>query len=157
MIHFILIFFLIWQLGCTNFSAKKYTPAPPILISIKPIPTGYLLTFRGSNPEVFFASYRLYTGNSESAARNPADLGSGFDCSGLNMLPNLPLEYSIEISPSAGALATVQTGDNSNRVCKIVATLTSGQFIAVRAIVLSFQTGTQSFNFSAPSNVLVVP
>lgn len=157
MIRLFSILLLCGIFSCTNYSAKKNVPVPPILIAIKTIPTGYLLTFRGANPEIFFASYRLYTGATESAARNPADLGSGTDCSGINQLPNLPLEYSIEISPTAGSLATVESGDNANRVCKIVTTLSNGQYIAVRAIVLSFQTGAQSFNFSAPSNALIVP
>ncbi|MCB1177082.1 MAG: hypothetical protein KDK36_05830 [Leptospiraceae bacterium] len=152
-----ILIFILFLHFCTNFSTKKTTPVPPILVSLKTIPTGYLLTFRGSNPEIFFAGYRLYTGTSESEARNPSDLNAGADCSSINLLPNLPLEYSIEISSTAGDLATVEEGDNPNRVCKIVTTLTAGQYISVRALILSFQIGSQSFNISAPSNALIVP
>jgi len=144
-------------ISCSNYTTTKLKPVPPILISIKQIPTGHLLTMRASNPEIFFAGYRMFVGTSENSARNPNDLNTGIDCSGINLLPNLPIEYSIEISPTAGALAPVQAGDNPNRVCKMVTSLSSGSYISLRALLLSFQVGGGSFSFSAPSNVLIVP
>jgi hypothetical protein len=153
----ILLALLLGQAFCSNYTTTKSKPVPPILISLKAIPTGHLLTMRSSNPEIFFAGYRLFPGNSENAARNPGDLNGGIDCSGINLLPNLPLEYSIEISPNPGGLAPVEEGDNPNRVCKMNASLGSGSFVSVRALILSFQVGGGSFTLSAPSNALVVP
>lgn len=150
----ILLFGLVY---CSNYSTTKAKPVPPILISLKAIPTGHLITMRSANPEIFFAGYRMFTGSTDEAARNPADLNAGVDCSSINLLPNLPLEYSIEISPTAGALAPVEEGDNPNRVCKMVTSLTSGTYVSVRALILSFQVGGGSFTLSAPSNALIVP
>ncbi len=144
-------------ISCSNYTTTKLKPVPPILLSIKPIPTGYLLTMRASNPEIFFAGYRMFVGTSENSARNPTDFNSGVDCFGINLLPNLPIEYSIEISPTAGALAPVEAGDNPNRVCKMVTSLSSGSYISLRTLLLSFQVGGGSFTFSAPSNALIVP
>ncbi len=144
-------------LQCSNYTTYKVKPSPPILLSIKAIPSGHLITMRAANPDVFFAGYKLYVGDSESSVRNPSDLNSGTSCISLNLLPNLPIEYSIEISPNEGGLAPVEIGDNPNRVCKMIAELQSGKFIALRAITLSLQIGSGNLNFSPPSNTLLVP
>lgn len=151
------IFVFIFLFQCSNYTTYKVKPVPPILLSIKAIPTGHLITMRATNPEAFFVGYKLYVGNSESSVRNPSDLNSGIQCVSLNLLPNLPIEYSIEVSPNEGGLAPVEIGDNPNRVCKMITQLQSGQFIALRAMTLSLQLGGGNLNYSAPSNSLLVP
>ena len=143
--------------GCTNYTVSRIQTIPPILISLTSLQSGgYLLVYRGTNPEIFFAGYKLYTGVGPSEARNPNDLFSGIDCSSRALLPNLPIEYSIEIHSSPG-LSAVGAGENANRVCKFQTSLTPGTYISVRTLLLSFQVGSQAFQFSAPSNALLVP
>lgn len=156
------IFFAIASLififfNCTNYSVTKTLPNPPVLISLAKLSTGgHLLVYRGNTSDIFFAGYKLYTGSSATAARNPSSLTAGLDCSNRSLLPNLPIEYSIEIYTSEG-LSGVVEGDNGSRVCKFKTLLTAGDYISVRTLLLSFQIGSQGFQFSAPSNALVVP
>jgi len=143
--------------NCTNYSVTKTLPNPPVLISLAKLNTGgHLLVYRGNTSDIFFAGYKLYTGSSATAARNPSSLTTGLDCTNRALLPNLPIEYSIEIFTSEG-LSGVVEGDNGNRVCKFKTLLTSGDYISVRTLLLSFQIGSQGFQFSSPSNALVVP
>lgn len=155
--RFIFALSLFFLFDCSNYSTYKPKPIPPILLSLKAIPTGHLLTFRATNPEAFFFGYRLYLGGTEAEVRNPSSLNQGIDCASINLLPNLPLEYSIEISPNTGGLAPVEAGDNPNRVCKIITNLQTGNFIVLRAMTISLQLGSNNLNFSAPSNALIVP
>lgn len=149
---------------CTNYSTSKQRTVPPILISvsnltgISAIPSGYLITMRAGNPEIFFLGYRLYVGNTESASRNPADLNQGFDCDGgIKIIPNQPLEYSAEVSPKTDGLSAVNPGENANRICKFTTTVTTGQYLTLRSLLRSQTTTGTSINISAPSNSLIVP
>lgn len=144
-------------ISCTNYSVTKNQANPPVLISLAKLSAGgHLLVYRGNTADIFFAGYKLYTGNTSSAARNPASLSAGLDCINRSILPNLPIEYSIEISTSVG-LSSVETGTNANRVCKFSTALTAGEYISVRSLLLSFQVGSQGFLYSPPSNSLIVP
>jgi len=150
-------YFIFFTINCTNYSVTKNLPNPPVLVSLAKLSTGgHLLVYRGNTSDIFFAGYKLYTGSTATAARNPSSLTAGLDCINRSLLPNLPIEYSIEIFTSEG-LSGVVEGDNSSRVCKFKTLLTSGEYISVRTLLLSFQIGSQGFQFSAPSNALVVP
>lgn len=149
------IFFIF--INCTNYSVTKTLPNPPVLVSLAKLSTGgHLLVYRGNTSDIFFAGYKLYRGSTASAARNPSSLTAGLDCTNRTLIPNLPIEYSIEIYTSEG-LSGVVEGDNGNRVCKFKTLLTSGEYVSVRTLLLSFQVGSQGFQFSSPSNALVVP
>jgi hypothetical protein len=153
-IYLILFFSL---LSCLNYSVTKNQTNPPVLISLSNLSTGgHLLVYRGNTSDLFFAGYKLYTGSTASNARNPSSLSSGIDCINRSLLPNLPREYSIEIYTSDG-LSQIVEGDNSNRVCKFKTLLNSGEYISLRTLQLSFQLGSQGFQYSAPSNALIVP
>ena len=144
-------------ISCTNYSVSRVQTVPPILISLATLSTGgHLLVYRGTNPEIFFAGYKLYIGSTANEARNPLVLSSGIDCINRSLLPNLPIEYSIEIYTSAG-LTQVATGENANRVCKFSTSLVSGNYISLRTLLLSFQPGSQGLQYSSPSNALIVP
>ncbi|EKR66440.1 MULTISPECIES: hypothetical protein [Leptospira] len=149
-------------LGCPHYSTTRLISTPPTLVSIVPIATGYELRLRAGNPELLFSGYRLYVANTENDSRFPADLNSGIDCVDgiLNLIPNQPLEYSIELSPNGGSLAAVGIGENPNRICKMNVTLSSGQYLTLRShvLVISITNGnTSGFVFSMPSNSLKVP
>lgn len=153
----IIVFFALFNFSCTNYSVSRVQTIPPILISLATLSTGgHLLIYRGTNPEIFFAGYKLYIGNTPNEARNPDVLSSGLDCINRSLLPNLPIEYSIEIFTSSG-LTQVATGENANRVCKFSTNLVSGKYIALRTLLLSFQPGNQGLTYSSPSNALIVP
>lgn len=159
---FFLIAFCFFFWGCPHYSTTRLISTPPTLISIVPIATGYELRLRAGNPELFFSGYRLFVANTENDSRFPADMNTGIDCVNglLNLIPNQPLEYSIELSPNSGPLAAVGTGENANRICKMNVTLTSGQYITLRSevLVISIRNGAASgFVFSMPSNSLRVP
>jgi len=116
-------------ISCTNYSVSRVQTVPPILISLATLSTGgHLLVYRGTNPEIFFAGYKLYIGSTANEARNPEVLSSGIDCINRSLLPNLPIEYSIEIYTSVG-LTQVATGENASRVCKFSTSLVSGKYI----------------------------
>lgn len=161
--NFYLVCYLIFTFACTNYSVNKSKSVPPILVSIgsiidssgSVISNAYSVKMRVTNQELFFAGYKLYIANSESAARNPADLTSGLNCtSGPALIPNQPIEYTLEIADDVTKLPS------SSRICTYQATLTSGQFISVRSLLLSIQPSNQggnSINPSLPSNTLVVP
>ncbi len=167
---FLIILYLIIA-TCTNYTVSKQTTVPPILVSVAQpnssslsgvtvIPTGYLVVFKAGNPEIFFAGYRLYVGSTESEARNPADLTKGTDCYGGHRLtPNQPVEYSAEISSAAGDLASVNSGENANRICKFQVSVTTGQYIAIRSLLRSTVEiqSLSSLNISASSNALKIP
>ncbi|PKA15388.1 LIC11661 family lipoprotein [Leptospira haakeii] len=160
---FFSILLLIFSLfSCYNYSTNRIVTTPPTLVGITLIGTGvYELRLRAGNPEAFFSGYTLYTGSTSDASRNPADFSSGKACElPLNMLPNQPKEYSIEVNPTAGPLAVPGAGENTNRVCKIVATLNSGDYVTLRSSVISLDlnSGTKDiYVFSMPSNTLQVP
>ena len=152
-----LVLSALFPLRCTNYTVSRIQTIPPILLSLTQATTGgYILVYRGTNPEIFFAGYKLYIGASANEARNPTSLFSGIDCTSRALLPNLPIEYSIEINQTSG-LSTVNAGENANRVCKFQTSLTPGTYISLRTLLLSFQVGSQGFQYSAPSNALVVP
>ncbi|NBU99191.1 MAG: hypothetical protein EBS19_13435 [Spirochaetia bacterium] len=154
---FIIILISVFLNSCMNYSVSRVQTVPPILISLATLSTGgHLLVYRGTNPEIFFAGYKLYVGNTANEARNPTILSSGLDCTNRSLLPNLPIEYSIEIYSSSG-LTQVATGENANRVCKFSTILESGKYISLRTLLLSFQPGYQGLQYSSPSNALIVP
>ncbi|EMY79112.1 putative lipoprotein [Leptospira weilii serovar Ranarum str. ICFT] len=149
-------------LGCPHYSTTRLISTPPTLISVIPIASGYELRMRAGNPELLFSGYRLYVGNTENESRFPSGLDSGIECVNgiLNIIPNQPLEYSIELSPNDGPLAAIGTGENANRICKMNVTLSSGQYLTLRSqvLVVSITNGNASgFVFSMPSNSLRVP
>lgn len=159
LLHLNLFFtLLIFFTNCTNYTVSRIQTVPPVLISLSSVSQtgGHLLVYRGTNPEIFFAGYKLYTGKTPGEARNPVSLFSGIDCTSRALLPNLPIEYSIEISTTSG-LSTVNAGENANRVCKFQTSLSSGSYISLRTLLLTFQVGSQGFQYSAPSNSLIVP
>ncbi|ASV08128.1 hypothetical protein B2G50_00505 [Leptospira interrogans serovar Canicola] len=162
-LYFLLIFLMIFLfIGCPHYSTTRLISTPPTLISIVPIATGYELRLRAGNPELLFDGYKLYVGNTENDSRFPADLNSGIECMNgiLNILPNQPLEYSIELSQTEGPLAAIGTGENTNRICKMQVSVTSGQYLTLRSqvLVVSITNGTATgFVFSMPSNSLRVP
>lgn len=138
---------------CTNYSVTKNKTIPPILIAIKSSGNGHLVSIRANNPEAFFVGYRLYIGNSEKEARNPSDLNTGIDCaSGLTAIPNQPAEYYLDIAQDT-------TNSTSNPICRFSFKASSGQYIAVRGLLLSIQPSSQTdrVSYSQPSNALIVP
>ncbi len=146
-------------LGCTNYSVSKSKTVPPILISITSISGvsgGYTIKMRVTNQEPFFAGYKLYFATDENSARNPADLNSGLSCtSGPAIIPNQPIEYVLEVATDVATLPA-----NGNRLCTYQTTLTPGQYISVRTLLLSIQPSNQGgnrINPSLPSNTLIVP
>jgi hypothetical protein len=152
-------FLLILSFSCTNYSVSKSKIVPPILVSISSISGvagGYQIKMRVTNQEPFFAGYRIYVGANDNAARNPSDLNSGYGCaSGPSIIPNQPIEYVLEVATDAATLPST-----SNRLCSYSATLTTGQFISVRTLLVSIQPSNQGgnrINPSLPSNTLVVP
>ncbi|MBE7411650.1 MAG: hypothetical protein L6Q54_03290 [Leptospiraceae bacterium] len=168
---FILLFCYFQILSCTNYTVSKQSTVPPILVSVAHqntsslstvtvIPSGYLLVFKAGNPEIFFADYKLFVGNTENEARNPPDINKGTGCTGGPQLtPNQPIEYSAEISSQPGGLAPVNPGENTNRICKFQVTVSSGQYIAIRSALRSvspIQT-SNTLNISASSNALIIP
>ncbi|TGK00592.1 hypothetical protein EHO59_11600 [Leptospira semungkisensis] len=152
---------LLLILSCNNYSSNRIITNPPTIIEVSPIATGYELRLRAGNPEAFFGGYTLYVGATSDASRNPSDFASGFPCQKpLALIPNQPIEYSIEVSPTAGPLAVPGAGENQKRVCKIVATLSSGQYITLRSSVISLDLNTATrdvYVFSMPSNTMKVP
>lgn len=145
--------FFFWQ--CSNYTATKYNTVPPLLVSIAANSdiAGYSITVRANNPEIFFVGYRLYVGNSDGEARNPADLTSGYNCaSGLAIIPNQPIEYTLDIDPDTAAT-------RGGVACTFAANVTTGQYISIRGLLLSIQpTQTNnSFSLSLPSNSLIIP
>ncbi|HMW05623.1 MAG TPA: hypothetical protein PK079_19370 [Leptospiraceae bacterium] len=163
-IHVILLFGLISLFGCTNYSVSKSKTVPPILVSIanivdsnnNKITGAYRIKVRVTNQEPFLAGYKLYVGNTENAARNPADLNSGLSCTtGPSVIPNQPLEYILDVATDVTQLPSA-----SNRICTYQTSLTSGQYISFRTLLLSIQPSNQGgnrINPSLPSNTLVVP
>ncbi|PJZ68297.1 hypothetical protein CH373_10390 [Leptospira perolatii] len=148
--------------GCyRNYSTNRIVTTPPTIISISAISSGHEIRLRAGNPEFLFNGYTLYAASTEFASRNPADFSSGANCQlPLNLIPNQPIEYSIEVSPNTGPLAAPGVGENQNRVCKIIATLTSGQFVTLRSSVFSVDLNNATkdvFVFSLPSNTISVP
>lgn len=157
----VLFYGLIFLLGCTNYSVSRTVSVPPVLISVTKIASGHQILMRAANPEIFFLGYKLYVGTSENDARNPASYtATGYSCDYRTVIPNLPVEYSAEVSSNAGGLSSVAAGENANRVCKFAVSLNSAQYVSIRAITFSFQggrAGVQTVSFSAPSNALIVP
>lgn len=153
---------ILFLFSCYNYSSNRIVTTPPTLVGITLIGTGvYELRLRAGNPEAFFSGYTLYSGNTADASRNPSNFSSGKECElPLNMLPNQPREYSIEVNPTDGPLAVPGPGENTNRVCKIIATLNSGDYVTLRSSVISLDlnSGTKDiYVFSMPSNTLQVP
>ncbi len=156
---YLVYLYLFLSLSCTNYSVSKSKTVPPILVSIGSISgvtSGYQIKMRVTNQEPFFAGYKLYVGPNENAARNPSDLNSGFSCtSGPAIIPNQPIEYVLEIASDASTLPA-----NGNRLCTYQTTLKSGEYIAVRTLLVSIQPSNQGgnrINPSLPSNTLIVP
>ncbi|TGK06145.1 hypothetical protein EHO60_16250 [Leptospira fletcheri] len=151
--------------GCAKtYSTTPIVTATPTIIGITAIATGYEIRLRAGNAEFLFNGYTLYTGSTSFASRNPSDFSTGAACQlPLNLIPNQPIEYSIEVSPTAGPLAVVpaNSSQNPNRVCKIVATLTSGQYVTLRSAVLALNyvggTTKDIYVLSLPSNTIQVP
>ena len=155
----VLLLNLILVLGCTNYSVSKSKTVPPILVSIAPISGvtgGYTIKMRITNQEPFLAGYKIYVGATENASRNPADLNLGLDCKrGISIIPNQPIEYVLEVAADEKTLPA-----NSLRLCTYEASLTTGQYISVRTLLLSIQPSNQGgnkINPSLPSNTLIVP
>ncbi|MEM7179460.1 MAG: hypothetical protein AAF518_00995 [Spirochaetota bacterium] len=141
--------------SCSNFTSEQFNTVPPLLISITANSdiNGYSVTVRANNPETFFVGYRLYIGNSDSEARNPADLNTGTDClGGLAIIPNQPIEYTLDIDPDAA-------GSRGGVACTFATTVSSGQYISVRGLLLSIQPSqtNNTVSISLPSNSLIIP
>ncbi|TGN13403.1 LIC11661 family lipoprotein [Leptospira ilyithenensis] len=154
---FLSLSFIIFIVDCTNYTTSASNQAPPLLVSaLNNGNSNFILRVRASNPEIIFQGYRLFHGNSESEARNPGDLNSGSDCSLQNgqitVLTNQPTEYIFEIDPVAAAAT-------SGAVCRFRRTVSSGQYISVRAISLSLSTqnSSSSLRVSGPSNAIILP
>jgi hypothetical protein len=146
-------------LSCTNYTASPTFQIPPTLISaVSNGNSNFRLTVRATNPELIFQGYRLFSGATESEARNQADLNVGTDCSlsnaALTVLPVQPRDYIFEIDPST---STPVAGSGID--CKFRVTLTSGTFISIRSLGLSIRTqsNTSSFRVSGPSNAIILP
>ncbi len=151
---FLFPFFL---LQCTNYSSSIAVTAPPILISATKVSTtNFTLVVRAANPELIFQGYRLFVSGAESEARNPATLATGTDCTlaagTLTTLPVQPTQYVFEIDASDTAVA-------SGIACRFRTSVSSGQFIVIRALGLSLQpqTSSNSIRISGPSNSLLLP
>ncbi len=135
--------------ACTNYTAETQNINPPIILSIVAEGTGHLITVSAQNAEIGFFGYRLYQGTDESAVRaiNP---NNGTDCGALAILPEQALNYVIEAKPGQTAPTA---GATDNRICALPVTLTSGSFVALRALGFSIS----SVNTSVISNAVVVP
>lgn len=134
--------------GCTNYSAEQQTINPPIILGITPDNGGHLITVAAQNGELGFFGYRLYQSTSEAGVRelNP---NSGTDCGALAIVPDRAQNYVIEVR--AGQVAP--TAGTTDRICALPVSLTSGGFIALRALGFS----VTSINTSEISNAIVVP
>lgn len=134
--------------GCTNYSAEQQTINPPIILSVVADNGGHLITVAAQNSELGFFGYRLYQSTSEAAVRglNP---NNGTDCGALAIVPDRAQNYVIEVR--AGQVAP--TAGTTDRICALPVSLTSGGFIALRALGFS----VTSINTSEISNAVIVP
>ncbi|TGN16912.1 LIC11661 family lipoprotein [Leptospira idonii] len=143
--------------SCTNYTSSQSMQAPPLLVSVTSNGnSNYTVRVRATNPELIFQGYRLFVGASESAARNPGDLNAGTDCTfqsaTLTVLPVQPSEYVFEIDPA-------DTLPSSGVACRFRTAVSSGQFISVRSIGISYtpQNGSSGLRVSGPSNSVSIP
>ncbi len=135
--------------ACTNFSAESQVINPPILFSVAAEDTGHIISLSAQNTELGFAGYRLFYGATEGEALTTTT--NTVDCGALSLLPNQAITYVIEVKPGQSA---VTAGNTDNRLCAVPFGLSSGQYVAIRALV--FQ-DLVSLGTSITSNALVVP
>lgn len=152
--------FAFGNLVCTNYSADDPQVNPPIFlgltspqdttVAIEAEGTGHILRVRALNQELGFSGYRLYAAATDAAVRA---LGSetGTDCGPLSLSPISSVEYILEAKPGQTA---VTAGASGNRLCAFNTTLTSGQFVLLRALIFKSPT---SVGVSHPSNSAQVP
>jgi len=148
---FCLLVFAWVAFGCVdNFSADIQIVNPPVIQSVEAEGTGHIIRVGVFNTEVGFAGYRLFTGATADEAQN-APLNSGSDCGPLAVIPNISVEYIIEVKPG---ITGVDSSLGGFRLCAIDASLTAGQFVALRSLI--FQNLT-SLGVSISSNAAQVP
>ncbi len=147
-------------LSCTNYSSDPYPPSTPVLLGLSPdgstssniqaIQTygnGHKIRIAAQNYEPGFQGYRLFEGSSEDAVRN-ADATTGIDCGTLLQTPVLGTVYTIEVR-------TDSIASESTALCVIPILLTSGNFVALRAVYFRGILDPESTGPS--SNALQVP
>ncbi len=135
--------------ACTNYTAEEQLVNPPIILDITAEGTGHIITVAAQNSEIGFFTYRLFQGTSEADVFTQNPLG-GTDCGPLALLPDTATNYIIEVKPGQ---STVTAGASGLRLCSIPATLSSGEVIAIRAVIFNIT----SVQTSIPSNVFTVP
>ena len=146
--------------SCTNYSSDPYPPSTPVLLGLSPsgntssniqaIQTygnGHKIRVAAQNYEPGFQGYRLFTGTTEDAVRT-ADSTTGIDCGPLLQTPVLGTVYTIEVR-------TDSIASESTALCVVPLVLTSGNFVALRAVYFRGILDPQSTGPS--SNALQVP
>ena len=154
------IFLTIIGSNCTNYSSDPYPPSTPVLLGLSPdgstsaniqaIQTygnGHKIRIAAQNYEPGFQGYRLFEAASEDAVRN-ADSTSGIDCGTLLQTPVLGTVYTIEVR-------TDSIASESTALCVVPILLTSGNFVALRAVYFRGILDPESTGPS--SNALQVP
>ena len=134
--------------ACTNFTAEPQIVNPPIIFSIAPDGDGFILQVAAQNAEIGFIGYRLFAGSTEADVQN-ANPNAGSDCGPFSELPIDASFYFVEIKPDSNFV----TPGRSNTICAIQASPTSGQFIALRALLFNIT----SIDTSISSNIILVP
>ena len=134
---------------CTNYSAETQNINPPIILTVTAEGTGHILTVAAQNAELGFFGYRLFQAPTEAGVRalNPT---AGTDCGALAAVPNQAINYVLEAKPGQTAPSL---SDTDVRICAFPVQLTSGSYIAVRALGFSITT----VNTSEISNAVIVP
>ncbi len=145
---------------CTNYSSDPYPPSTPVLLGLSPdgstssniqaIQTygnGHKIRVAAQNYEPGFQGYRLFQGSTEDAVRT-ADATTGIDCGTLLQTPVLGTVYTIEVR-------TDSIASESTALCVVPILLTSGNFVAIRAVYFRGLLDPESTGPS--SNALQVP
>jgi len=143
--------------GCSNYTTEPTTVNTPIILGIANNGTGgHTLTIAAFNAEVGFIGYRLFIGTGDAQIRNAPD-SSGIDCQQpLAVIPNQGVPYAIDVQAGKSAPAPNARATSSNiaLVCNIPVTLTSGSFVALRAVkmknILETTTGESSNSILVP-------
>ena len=160
---FILALLLAFFAGsaCTNYSGESQDINPPTILGAITINSssnlaiiaegsGHLIRVSVQNQELGFVGYRLYVSTSEAAVQALPEAG-GTDCGPLFTQPITPRDWYIEVKPDQDALSA----GYSDRLCFIKLGLNSGEFIALRSLLLKDAFG--GVTTSIPSNVVMVP
>lgn len=134
--------------SCTNYSSEPFLINPPIILDIRQENGGHVIEVAAQNTEIGLVGYTLYERASEEAAQEAE--GVEITCATpLLDLPNRAIIYSLEVRTDR----TMPLGEGA-RLCTLQTDLTSGNFVALRALVFE---NFATFRTSISSNAIQVP